>query len=68
MREQNDAAGDRTVIWHVAEAPVAEWFRNYAKANNLKNIVIVHTPAPAFDPDKLRRKAAASSRPDPEAP
>lgn len=55
LREENDAAGNRAVILHVAEAPVAEWFRNYARANNLDNIVVVHTPPPPFDPDMLRR-------------
>jgi len=59
MRAQSEAAGGRTVVWHAAEAPVAEWFRNYARANNLNNIVVVHTPPPPIDPDELRRMAAA---------
>jgi hypothetical protein len=60
MREQSEAAGGRTVIWHVAEAPVAEWLRNYARANRLDNIVVVHTPPPPFDPSMLRRIAVIS--------
>jgi Restriction endonuclease fold toxin 5 len=58
MRQQSEAAGNRLVIWHVAEAPVAEWLQGYARTNHLDNIVVVHTPPPAFDPDKLRRMAA----------
>jgi hypothetical protein len=59
MRQQIEAAGKRSVVWHVAEAPVAEWLHYYASANHLNNIVVVHTPPPPFDPDKLRRMATS---------
>jgi hypothetical protein len=57
LRKENDAAGNRLVILHAAEASVAEWFRNYVRANNLDRIVVVHTPALPFDPEMLRRMA-----------
>jgi hypothetical protein len=37
-----------------------EWLRNYARANRLDNIVVVHTPPPPFNPNLLRRIAVIS--------
>lgn len=44
IRQSNSAAG-RIVEWHVAESPVADYFRDYASRKELSNIVVIHTPA-----------------------
>jgi len=45
MRNQSEAAGAHRVEWHVAEAPFAEYLRQYALAQGYANIVMIHTPA-----------------------
>lgn len=44
MQRQYDAAAGRTVEWHFAEQPVADFFRRYAEDNGLSNIVVIYTP------------------------
>jgi hypothetical protein len=44
MMRQNDAAAGRTVEWHFAEQPVADFFRKFAKENGLTNVVVIYTP------------------------
>lgn len=45
MQNQSAAASDRTVEWHFAEEPVAEFFRGFAERNEFTNIIVLYTPA-----------------------
>jgi hypothetical protein len=45
MRDQSLAAVGRMVEWHFAEESVADYFRAYAAANDLTNILVFWTPA-----------------------
>jgi len=44
MRNQSMAAFGRTVEWHFAEKPAAEFLRKFAAQNRLSNIVVIYTP------------------------
>ncbi len=47
MARQEAAAGDRTVIWHVAEPEFAEFLRRYARLQGYTHIFVQHTPPSA---------------------
>jgi hypothetical protein len=44
MQNQSAAAAGRTVEWHFAERPVADFFRAFADKNRLSNIIVIYTP------------------------
>jgi len=45
LNQQNAvAAAGRTVEWHFAEEPVADFFRKFAEERKLTNIVVFYTP------------------------
>jgi len=44
MQKQSAAAAGRTVEWHFAERPVADFFRAFADKNRLSNIIVIYTP------------------------
>lgn len=56
MYRQHIAAGDRLVIWHVAEPEFADLLGRIAR--QYPNIRVIHTPPPPANPDFLRRFAA----------
>jgi hypothetical protein len=47
MQRQSKAAAGRRVEWHIAEKPVADFFRYYAESKHLLNVLVLHTPAEA---------------------
>jgi len=55
IEKQNRAAGDRVVIWHVAEPRFASFLAAYAAQNGLYPIVVMHTPASAAVQAKWRK-------------
>lgn len=57
MRKQSIAAGDRLVIWHVAEPEFADLLGRIAL--QYPNIRVIHTPPPPPNPEFLRRFAAS---------
>ncbi len=44
IARQSMAAVGRTVEWHVAEDPVADYVREYARTNNFQNINVLYDP------------------------
>lgn len=45
LRDQSIAASERSVEWHVAEPSVAAYLRQAVADQDIKNIVILDTPA-----------------------
>jgi filamentous hemagglutinin len=43
MQSQSRTAIGRTVEWHFAEEPVADFFRSYAEKYRLSNIRVIYT-------------------------
>jgi hypothetical protein len=44
MQSQSEAAAGRLVEWHIAEKPVADFFRDYARKEHLSNVIVFYTP------------------------
>jgi hypothetical protein len=44
MQRQSKAAVGRLVEWHIAEKPIADFFRDYARKERLSNVIVFYTP------------------------